>query len=76
MKQTSFASPEYSGKKRKKGKTWREKFLGDMQQVVPWLAFVALIEPQYPSSSLVRPAHWRTPHGADVLSAVKVQPKR
>ena len=33
MKQTSFASLEYAGKKRK---TRREKFLGEMERVVPW----------------------------------------
>ena len=46
MKQTSFASLEYADKKRK---IWREKFLGGMQQVVPWSASIALIEPDYPS---------------------------
>jgi len=50
MKQTSFASLEYAGKKRK---TRREKFLGEMQQVVPWPALIALIEPHYPSSGRV-----------------------
>jgi IS5 family transposase len=42
MKQDSFASLEYAGKKRK---TLREKFLGEMDRVVPWSALVALIEP-------------------------------
>lgn len=50
MKQTSFSSLEYAGKKRK---TRREKFLGEMQQVVPWTALIALIEPRYPSSGRV-----------------------
>jgi IS5 family transposase len=50
MKQTSFASLEYAGKKRK---TRREKFLGEMQQVVPWSTLIALIEPHYPSSGRV-----------------------
>lgn len=50
MKQASFASLEYAGKKRK---TRREKFLGEMQQVVPWPALIALIEPHYPSSGRV-----------------------
>ena len=50
MKQTSFASLEYAGKKRK---TRRKKFLGEMQQVVPWLALIELIEPYYPSSGRV-----------------------
>lgn len=50
MKQTSFASLEYAGKKRK---TRREKFLGEMERVVPWVALVALIEPHYPKSGRV-----------------------
>jgi len=41
MKQTSFASLEYAGKKRK---TRREKFLGETERVVPWKALLALIE--------------------------------
>lgn len=50
MKQTSFASLEYAGKKRK---TRREKFLGEMDVVVPWKALMALIEPHYPRSGRV-----------------------
>jgi transposase, IS5 family len=50
MKQTSFASLEYAGKKRK---TRREKFLGEMEQVVPWVRLQALIEPHYPRSGRV-----------------------
>jgi IS5 family transposase len=47
MKQTSFASQEYAAKKRQ---TRREKFLGEMEQVVPWARLEALIEPHYPKS--------------------------
>ncbi len=50
MRQTSFASLEFAGKKRK---TWREKLLGEMQHVVLWSALMALIEPHYPSSGRV-----------------------
>jgi IS5 family transposase len=50
MKQTSFASLEYAGKKRK---TRREKFLGEMEQVVPWKRLEALVEPHYPRSGRV-----------------------
>ena len=50
MNQTRFASLEYAGKKRK---TRREKFLSEMQQVVPWAALIALIEPHYRSSGRV-----------------------
>ena len=50
MKQTSFSSLEYAGKKRR---TRREKFLGEMEQVVPWSRLEALIEPHYPRSGKV-----------------------
>lgn len=50
MKQISFASLEYSGKRRQ---TRREKFLSEMERVVPWQRLVALIEPYYPSSGRV-----------------------
>lgn len=50
MKQTSFASAEYAGKKRK---TRREKFLSEMDAVVPWSRLEALIEPHYPKSGRV-----------------------
>ena len=50
MKQTSFASAEFAGKKRQ---TRREKFLGDMETVVPWSRLEALIEPHYPKSGKV-----------------------
>ena len=50
MKQSSFASLEYAGKKRQ---TRREKFLGEMELVVPWQRLTALVEPHYPSSGRV-----------------------
>lgn len=50
MKQISFSSLEYAGKKRQ---TRREKFLGDMDRVVPWTRLIALIEPHYPTSGRV-----------------------
>ena len=50
MRQTSFASLEFAGKKRV---TRREKFLAQMQQVVPWARLLALIEPHYPRSGRV-----------------------
>ena len=42
MKQTSFSSAEYAAKKRK---TRRERFLAEMDAVVPWSRLEALIEP-------------------------------
>jgi IS5 family transposase len=50
MKQTSFASLEYAGKKRK---TRREVFLAEMDRVVPWQRLIASIEPHYPRSGRV-----------------------
>jgi IS5 family transposase len=50
MKQTSFASAEFARKKRK---TRRERFLAEMDQVVPWSRLEALIEPHYPRSGRV-----------------------
>jgi IS5 family transposase len=47
MKQTTFASSAWE----KKGKvTRRERFLGEMDQVVPWAPMVVLIEPHYPKA--------------------------
>lgn len=50
MKQTSFASLEYADKRRQ---TRRDKFLGEMQRIVPWARLEALIEPHYPKSGRV-----------------------
>ncbi|CAG2159035.1 hypothetical protein LMG26411_06389 [Cupriavidus numazuensis] len=50
MKQTSFAEVEFAKKKRV---TRREKFLGEMDRIVPWARWTALIEPLYPTSGRV-----------------------
>jgi IS5 family transposase len=42
--QTTFASLAWAGKKKQ---TKREKFLSEMDQVVPWGKLLALIEPHY-----------------------------
>jgi IS5 family transposase len=47
MKQRSFASLSFDAKKKP---TRREKFLGEMDKVVPWTDLLALIEPSYPTS--------------------------
>ncbi|EIM03875.1 MULTISPECIES: IS5 family transposase [Rhodanobacter] len=47
MKQRSFASLSFESKKKP---TRREKFLGEMDKVVPWEALLALIAPAYPTS--------------------------
>src|SRR5476651_2222801 len=50
--QMSFAQSEYAGKKKV---TRRERFLGEMERVVPWARLVALIEPYYPKGLRGRP---------------------
>jgi IS5 family transposase len=50
MSQRSFASAEYALKKKR---TRREKFLADMERVVPWARLIAVIEPLYPTSGRV-----------------------
>ncbi|MDQ2925312.1 MAG: IS5 family transposase [Acidobacteriota bacterium] len=47
MKQSTFASLSFDSKKKP---TRREKFLGEMERVVPWDALLALIEPHYPKA--------------------------
>ena len=54
MKQLSFADAEYAGKRKQ---TRRERFLIEMDQVVPWQALMALIEPHYPRGEGGRPAY-------------------
>jgi IS5 family transposase len=50
MSQLSFASSEYALKKKR---TRREKFLGEMDRIVPWARLIGVIEPLYPSSGRV-----------------------
>ena len=50
--QISFAQAEYADKKKV---TRRERFLGEMERVVPWGRLVALIEPHYPLGQRGRP---------------------
>lgn len=52
MKQTTFASMAWVAK----GKvTRRERFLAEMNAVIPWARLVALIEPHYPKAGSGRP---------------------
>lgn len=44
MKQTTFVALAWSGKK---GATRRERFLGEMDKVIPWDRLLRLIEPHY-----------------------------
>ena len=50
--QASFAESEYA---RKKKTTRREKFLAQMEAVVPWARLVEVIVPHYPSGKRGRP---------------------
>jgi IS5 family transposase len=50
MSQRSFASAEYAMKKKR---TRREKFLAEMERIVPWSRLMAVIEPLYPKSGRV-----------------------
>ena len=54
MKQMSFADAEYAGKRKQ---TRRERFLIEIDQVLPWKGLVALIEPYYPKGEGGRPAY-------------------
>jgi IS5 family transposase len=47
MSQRSFARAEYALKKKQ---TRREKFLAEMERVVPWASLISVIEPLYPTS--------------------------
>lgn len=47
MDQLSFSDAEYGGKRKQ---TRREKFLAEMEQVVPWIRLERLIEPNYPKA--------------------------
>lgn len=59
MKQTSFASLAYDGKKKQ---TRREKFLTEMDQVVPWGELKRRIAPYYPKAG-----NGRRPMGLDMM---------
>jgi IS5 family transposase len=51
MKRMSFAHAEYAGKRKQ---TRRERFLAEMDQVVPWTGLLGLIEPFYPKAGAGR----------------------
>ena len=52
MKQLSFASAEYASKKKV---TRRERFLAEMNQLVPWTRLLTALEPYYPNGKRGRP---------------------
>ena len=50
--QTSFSQAEFADKKKI---TRREKFLARMEEIIPWAALLAVIEPFYPKGERGRP---------------------
>jgi len=59
MTQLSFATLDHRNKKKQ---TKRERFLGEMDAVVPWATLVGLIEPHYPKAG-----KGRRPYPLDVM---------
>ncbi|WP_370307270.1 IS5 family transposase [Sinimarinibacterium flocculans] len=54
MKQVSFGDAEYTAKRKQ---TRREVFLAEMDQIVPWVTLLSLIEPFYPVAGRGRPPY-------------------
>jgi len=52
QRQGSFSQAEYAGKKKQ---TRRDKFLAEMEQVVPWVRLVERLRPFYPKGERGRP---------------------
>jgi hypothetical protein len=52
QRQGSFSQAEYAGKKKQ---TRRDKFLAEMEQVVPWARLVTRLQPFYPKGERGRP---------------------
>ena len=59
MTQLSFATLDHRNKKKQ---TKRERFLGEMDAVVPWVTLLVLIEPHYPKAG-----KGRQPYPLDVM---------
>ena len=67
----SFADAEYAGKRKQ---TRRERFLIEMDQVVPWTGLLGLIEPFYPKAgggknSIIN--HWLSGAGIGSSTALR-----
>jgi IS5 family transposase len=50
----SFSDIEFGAKRKQ---TRREKFLAEMDQVIPWVRLIKLIEPVYPRGKQGRPPY-------------------
>jgi transposase, IS5 family len=68
-KQMSFAQSEYAGKKKV---TRRERFLGEMEKVVPWVRLCGVIAPHYPKGERGRPPIGHRADAAHLLSPAVV----
>ena len=73
-KQLGFADYEQTTAKKR---TKKEKFLAEMDQVVPWQALIDLIEPHYPKTSSKggRPPYNIGHDAEDSPDAAVVQPQ-
>lgn len=54
MTQMNFSDAKYAGKRKQ---TRRESFLAEMEQVVPWVGLLALIESLYSKAGNGRPPY-------------------
>src|SRR5213592_3753189 len=52
QRQGSFSQAEYAGRRKQ---TRRDRFLAEMEQVVPWARLVARLQPFYPKGERGRP---------------------
>ena len=55
MNQMTFSDMEYSGRKRV---TQKEQFLREMNEIIPWAAWVNKILPYYRTGKRGRPPRW------------------
>ncbi|MGY3017194.1 hypothetical protein ACVWZ5_002740 [Pseudomonas sp. TE6283] len=67
MSQISLSDFEYAGKRKQ---TRRERFLAEMEQVIPWSGLAALIEPLDPKAS-----GGRMPYPMETMALARLLPK-
>jgi len=64
MKLISFADAAYAGKRKQ---TRRERFLVEMDQVVPWKGLITLIEPHYSKGEVSIDGHFACTSDAELV---------